>query len=206
MREMEVASRKSLEVAEESSINDNLVLTLRKKNAELEKKVDTQQTTIAKLEERVEEEGRISAISTAALRADLDLKLEEIKVSDTQLKGAIHEVEDLRKELAEMSTELKCKSDEAEQLTNVDDVHNAAQISATTATLVTLEASDSQILVLCNDIKTMKDQLQRTAGKYISKIRSQKAQVSLRVVSYCFECVMNVCTYTLVLWVTEELQ
>ena len=158
--------------------------TFKRHNAALEKQSNTLNETVKELEKRLEEEGKLSASSTAALKADLNLKLQDIKGSDTQLKEAIIEVDNLRQEIVAMSTELKGKSDESEQLINIDvdeeddTIKSSAMMtpSATSSALVVLP-SDSQILVLCADIKTMKDQLQRTAGKFITKIRSQKAQV-----------------------------
>lgn len=178
---MEVMENKSLQAANESNTNNEMLETFKMQNTALEKQSDTLNDTVKELKKRLEEEGKLSASSTAALKEDLNSKLEDIKGSDTQLKEAIKEVDNLRKELVAMSTELKGKSDESEQLINVDEEDDTIKSSimtpsATSSALVVLP-SDSQILVLCNDIKTMKDQLQRTAGKFITKIRSQKAQV-----------------------------
>ena len=193
---VEVMKNKTLQAANESTTNNEMLDTLKKQNTILEKQTDTLNETVKELEKRLEEEGNLSASSTAALKADLNSKLDVIKESDTQLKGAINEVGNLRQELVAMS-------DESEQLMNIDEDEEddtvkssimtpsaSASASATSSTLV---ASDSQILVLCNDIKTMKDQLQRTAGKFITKIRSQKAQVLLyfeRMYAHLVVCVL----------------
>ena len=195
---------KTLQAANESNTDNEMLETFKKQNTALEKQTDSLNETVKELEKRLEEEGKLTAISTAALKDDLNSKLEEIKGSDTQLREAINEVDKLRQELVAMSTELKGKSDESEQLINVDEddeddtikssIMTPSASASASATSSTRGASDSQILVLCNDIKTMKDQLQRTAGKFITKIRSQKAQVFFyfeRTYMYLVICVLE---------------
>lgn len=201
---VEVMKNKTLQAANESNTDNEMLETFKKQNTALEKQTDSLNETVKELEKRLEEEGKLTAISTAALKDDLNSKLEEIKGSDTQLREAINEVDKLRQELVAMSTELKGKSDESEQLINVDEddeddtikssIMTPSASASASATSSTRGASDSQILVLCNDIKTMKDQLQRTAGKFITKIRSQKAQVFFyfeRTYVYLVICVLE---------------
>ena len=188
IEEMEIIKRKSIEAVEESSTNNDVVMTLKEKNVELEKLSETLHKTITSLQDKAEEAeevGRLSASNIATLRADLHSKLEEIKGSDTELKGVINEVQSLREELAKMCLETKGKSNDSDQLIDVDedDHHtvNAVKVSVIPATLAVSAGGNSQILVLYNDIQSMKDQMRKTSRTFISKIKSQTTQVMLSV-------------------------
>ena len=198
IEEMEVIKRKLNEAVEESSTNNDVVQTLKGKNIELVKQSETLNETITTLKEKVEraeEEERLSASNIAALKADC-----------TELKGVINEVQSLREELAKMCIELKGKSDDSAQLIDIDedeneghDTVNAVKLGVIPVKLAVSEAGNTQIMVLCNDIKSMKDQMQKTTCTFISKIKSQTAQVTscvvllsyvlLSPVLFCFGCI-----------------
>jgi DNA repair exonuclease SbcCD ATPase subunit len=204
---MEAIKRKSIKAVEESSSNNDAVQTLKEKNIELEKQSETLNETITTLKDKVdkaEEEERMSLSNIAALTNDLNLKLEEMKGSDTELKGVINEVQGLRKELAKMCNETKDKSNDSAQLIDMEedeneghDKVNAVKLAGTPAKLDVSKAGNTQIIVLCNDIKSMRDQMQKTTSTFISKIKSQTAQVtSWLVLLMCSVlCVMNVTSY-----------